>query len=422
VTGFSRQDAALVCDGVPLAAIAATHGTPLYVYSAATIAARYRAIDAAFAGYPHSIHYALKANSTLAILRLLRNLGSHADANSGGEIDVALRAGFLPSQIVFTGVGKTSAELGYAIDLGVRSINVESPGEIERVETLSRERKVRTRIAIRVNPDVDAQTHPHISTGLKTNKFGIPIDDVRALVAETRGRPNVEVVGLHAHLGSQITTMDPLARGARALVDLARQLTIDGIRIEHLDIGGGLGVSYDGSPVPGPAEYADAVLPILRESGLAIVLEPGRHIVAPAGALLTRVVDVKDRAPKSDGRSADSDGLFVVMDAGMTEIMRPMLYNAFHRIEPVVLTNAQTVTADIVGPLCESSDTLGKNRQIPRPHVGDLYAVLDAGAYGSVMASNYNRRMLPAEVMVEDGAPRVIRRRQSLDDVLALEL
>jgi diaminopimelate decarboxylase len=422
VTGFSRQDAALVCDGVPLAAIAATHGTPLYVYSAATIAARYRAIDAAFAGYPHSIHYALKANSTLAILRLLRNLGSHADANSGGEIDVALRAGFLPSQIVFTGVGKTSAELGYAIDLGVRSINVESPGEIERVETLSRERKVRTRIAIRVNPDVDAQTHPHISTGLKTNKFGIPIDDVRALVAETRGRPNVEVVALHAHLGSQITTMDPLARGARALVDLARQLTIDGIRIEHLDIGGGLGVSYDGSPVPGPAEYADAVLPILRESGLAIVLEPGRHIVAPAGALLTRVVDVKDRAPKSDGRSADSDGLFVVMDAGMTEIMRPMLYNAFHRIEPVVLTNAQTVTADIVGPLCESSDTLGKNRQIPRPHVGDLYAVLDAGAYGSVMASNYNRRMLPAEVMVEDGAPRVIRRRQSLDDVLALEL
>jgi diaminopimelate decarboxylase len=422
VTGFSRQDAALVCDGVPLAAIAATHGTPLYVYSAATIAARYRAIDTAFAGYPHSIHYALKANSTLAILRLLRGLGSHADANSGGEIDVALRAGFLPSQIVFTGVGKTAAELGYAIDLGVRSINVESPGELARVETLSRERKVRTKIAIRVNPDVDAQTHPHISTGLKTNKFGIPIDDVPALIAETRGRPNVEVVGLHAHLGSQITTMDPLARGARALVDLARQLTIDGIPIEHLDIGGGLGVSYDGSPVPGPAEYAAAVLPIVRESGLAIVLEPGRHIVAPAGALLTRVVDVKDRAPKSDGRGANSDGLFVVMDAGMTEIIRPMLYNAFHRIEPVLLTNADPVTADIVGPLCESSDTLGKNRQIPRPQVGDLYAVLDSGAYGSVMASNYNRRMLPAEVMVEDGSARVIRRRQTLDDVLALEL
>jgi len=407
VTGFYRQGAALVCDGVPLAAIAATHGTPLYVYSAATIAERYRAIDAAFAGYPHSIHYALKANSTLAITRLLRSLGSHADANSGGEIDVARRAGFLPSQIVFTGVGKTQAELAYAIDLGVRSINVESAGEIERIDALSGERQVRTKIAIRVNPDVDARTHPHISTGLKTNKFGIPIGDVRALVAVTRGRPNVEVVGLHAHLGSQITTMEPLARGARALVDLARELATDGVRIEHLDIGGGLGVSYDGSPVPGPAEYAAAVLPILRESGLAVVLEPGRHIMAPAGVLLTSVVDIKSG--------------FVVMDAGMTEIIRPMMYNAFHRIEPVVVTDADPLTADIVGPLCESSDTLGKNRTVPRPQVGDLYAVLDAGAYGSVMASNYNRRLLPAEVMVEGGEARVIRRRQTLEDVLALE-
>ena len=407
MTGFYRQGAALVCDGVPLAAIAATHGTPLYVYSAATIAERYRAIDAAFAGYPHSIHYALKANSTLAIARLLRGLGSHADANSGGEIDVALRAGFLPSHIVFTGVGKTSAELGYAIDLGVRSINVESAGEIERIDALSCERQVRTKIAIRVNPDVDARTHPHISTGLKTNKFGIPISEVRALVAVTRARPNVEVVGLHAHLGSQITTMEPLARGARALVDLARELAMDGVRIEHLDIGGGLGVSYDGSPVPGPAEYAAAVLPILRESGLAVVLEPGRHIMAPAGALLTSVVDVKSG--------------FVVMDAGMTEIIRPMMYNAFHRIEPVVVTDADPLTADIVGPLCESSDTLGKNRTVPRPRVGDVYAVLDAGAYGSVMASNYNRRLLPAEVMVEGGDARVIRRRQTLEDVLALE-
>ena len=407
MTGFYRQGAALVCDGVPLAAIAATHGTPLYVYSAATIAERYRAIDAAFAGYPHSIHYALKANSTLAITRLLRSLGSHADANSGGEIDVALRAGILPSHIVFTGVGKTSAELGYAIDLGVRSINVESAGEIERIDALSGERQVRTKIAIRVNPDVDARTHPHISTGLKTNKFGIPIGDVRALVAVTRGRPNVEVVGLHAHLGSQITTMEPLARGARALVDLSRELATDGVRIEHLDIGGGLGVSYDGSPVPGPAEYAAAVLPILRESGLAVVLEPGRHIMAPAGVLLTSVVDIKSG--------------FVVMDAGMTEIIRPMMYNAFHRIEPVVVTDADPLTADIVGPLCESSDTLGKNRTVPRPRVGDLYAVLDAGAYGSVMASNYNRRLLPAEVMVEGGEARVIRRRQTLEDVLALE-
>jgi len=414
VTGFYRQGAALVCDGVPLAPVAAAEGTPLYVYSAATIASRYRAIDEAFAGYPHTIHYALKANSTLAITRLLRGLGSQADANSAGEIDVAMRAGFIPSQIVFTGVGKTSAELGYAIDLGVRTINVESEGEIERIEALSRERKTRTNIAVRVNPDVDAKTHPHISTGLKTNKFGVPIDEVRALCARTRGRPNVAIVGLHAHVGSQITSMEPLARAAWALVDLAGQVTLDGTSIEHLDIGGGLGVSYDGSPVPEAADYANAVLPALRESGLAIVLEPGRQIIAPAGVLLTRVVDVKAQP--------GSDRLFVVMDAGMTELIRPMLYNAFHRIEPVLLTNAPAASVDVVGPLCESSDTLGKDRTMPRPRVGDLFAVLDTGAYGSVMASNYNRRLLPAEVMIESGHARVIRRRQNIEDVLALEL
>ena len=413
MTGFYRDGAALVCDGVPLDAIAAAEGTPLYVYSAATIASRYRAIDEAFAGHPHSIHYALKANSTLAIARLLRGLGSNADANSGGEIEVARRAGFAPSQIVFTGVGKTRAELGHAIDLGVRSITVESEGEIERIEALSRERKVRTKIAVRVNPDVDARTHPHISTGLKTNKFGIPLDQVRALCARTRGRPNVEIVGLHAHVGSQITNMEPLAHAAAALVTLARELAVDGTTIEHLDIGGGLGVSYDGSPVPEAADYARAVLPVLRESAVAIVLEPGRQIIAPAGVLLTRVVDIKDQP--------GGDRLFVVMDAGMTELIRPMLYNAFHRIEPVVHTDAPMTDVDIVGPLCESSDTLGRNRTVPRPSVGDLYAVLDTGAYGSVMASNYNRRMLPAEVLVERGAPRLIRRRQTLDDVLALE-
>jgi diaminopimelate decarboxylase len=418
VSGFQREGRALACDGVALEPIAAAHGTPLYVYSAATIAARYRAIDGAFAGYPHAIHYALKANSTLAIARLLRELGSSADANSGGEIAVARRAGFTPSQIVFTGVGKTGAELADAIDIGVRSINVESEGEIERIEAISRDRAVRTRIAIRVNPDVDARTHPHISTGLKTNKFGIPIDEVPALCARTRGRAQVQIVGLHAHVGSQITDLEPLGRAAAALVGLARQLAAEGTPIEHLDIGGGLGVSYDGSPVPDAHDYAAAVLPVLRESGLAIVLEPGRHIVAPAGALLTRVIDVK---PAGRG-TGDGERFFVVMDAGMTELIRPMMYGAFHRIEPVLHNGAPDVVCDVVGPLCESSDTLGKNRTLPRPQVGELYAVLDAGAYGAVMASNYNRRLLPAEVLVEDGAARLIRRRQRLEDVLALEL
>jgi diaminopimelate decarboxylase len=401
-----------MCDGVRLDGIAAAEGTPLYVYSAATITERYRAIDDAFAGYPHAIHYALKANSTLAITRLLRSLGSSADANSGGEIDVALRAGFSATQVVFTGVGKTTAELAHAIDLGVRTINVESAGEIERVDALSRERRVRSKIAIRINPDVDAKTHPHISTGLKINKFGIAIADVPALCAHARGLAGVEIVGLHAHIGSQITDLDPLSRAARALVSLARGLAAAGTRIEHLDLGGGLGVSYDGSRVPTAREYAAAVLPIVRESGLAIVLEPGRQIVAPAGALLMRVVDVKE---------AGGGKLFAVMDAGMTELIRPMLYNSFHRIEPVVDSGAAPAVCDVVGPLCESSDTIGKDRTLPRPQVGECYAVLDTGAYGSVMASNYNRRCLPAEVMVEDGKARVIRRRQTIDDVLALE-
>ncbi len=410
--GFFREGPALVCDGVPLADLAETFGTPLYIYSAAVIASRYRAIDAAFAPHPHTIHYALKANSTLAIARLLRSLGSNADANSGGEIDVALRAGFIPPQIVFTGVGKTSAELAQAIDLGVRTINVESAGEIERIDALSRERQTTTRIAIRVNPDIDARSHPHISTGLRTNKFGIALADVRELCRHARARQGVEIVGLHSHVGSQITNLDPLARAASALVRLACELRDDGIRIEHLDLGGGLGVSYDGSPVPGAQEYAATLLPIVGPSGLAVILEPGRHIVAPSGVLVTRAIDVKEQG---------NEKLFVVLDAGMTELIRPMLYNAFHRIEPVLHTSAPAAACDLVGPLCESSDTLGRDRTLPRPQVDELFAVLDAGAYGSAMASNYNRRLTPAEVMIENGAPVLIKRRQTIDELLSLE-
>ena len=412
MTGFLRQQGALFCDRVPLSRIVETEGTPLYVYSAATIAERYRAIDEAFGSYPHTLHYALKANSTLAIVRLLRSLGSGVDANSGGEIDVALRAGFIPPQIVFTGVGKTEAELVQAIDLGVKTINAESDGELERIDRLARMRQTRARVALRVNPDIDARSHPHISTGLKINKFGIAMDNAREIGRRFARAEGVEIVGLHSHVGSQIVDLDPLRRAAGALVTLARELGDDGIAIEHLDVGGGLGVSYDGAAVPTARAYADALLPIVRESGLAIVLEPGRHIVAPAGALLSRVVDVKERA---------GSVLFVVLDAGMTELIRPMLYNAFHRIEPVVERSGPEVTCDIVGPLCESSDTLGKQRRLPRPQVGDLFAILDTGAYGSVMASNYNRRPMPAEVLVENGGYSVIRRRQTVDDLVALE-
>jgi diaminopimelate decarboxylase len=410
---FSRQHGSLVCDGVPLGDAAAAHGTPLYVYSAATIAARFRAIDDAFAAYPHALHYALKANSTLAIVRLLRSLGSKVDANSGGEIDVALRAGFIPPDIVFTGVGKTHVELVQAIDLGVKTINAESEGELERIDAIARARQTRARVAVRVNPDIDARSHPHISTGLKTNKFGVSIDEARELCLRMRGRAGLEIVALHTHVGSQIMELEPLRRAATAVVALARDLASDGLEIEHLDLGGGLGISYDGAVAPTPAEYAAAILPAARDSGVAIVLEPGRSVVGPAGALLTRVVDVKEQP---------GGKLFVILDAGMTELMRPMLYNAYHRIEPVEPRTGPSVPADVVGPLCESSDTLGKDRCFPRPEVGDLFAVLDAGAYGSVMASNYNRRTLPAEVMIDNGRVRLVRRRQTIDDMLALEV
>ncbi len=410
---FSRLQGSLVCDNVALSDLAAAHGTPLYVYSADTIASRYRAADDAFASYPHAMHYALKANSALAIVRLLRSLGSKVDANSGGEIDVALRAGFIPPEIVFTGVGKTEAELTQAIDLGVKTINAESEGELERIDALSRARQTRARVAIRVNPDIDARSHPHISTGLKTNKFGVSIDDARDLCRRMRDRAGLEIVGLHTHVGSQIMDLEPLRSAATKIVALATELIADGLAIEHLDLGGGLGISYDGSPAPTPAEYAAAVLPAVRESGLAIVLEPGRSIVGPAGALVTRVVDVKEQP---------GGKYFVILDAGMTELIRPMLYNAYHRIEPAETRQAPEVLSDVVGPLCESSDTLGKERRFPKPEVGDVFAVLDAGAYGSVMASNYNRRSLPAEVMVQNGRATVIRRRQTIDDMLALEI
>ena len=411
--GFQRLDGTLACDGVPLPALAAAHRTPLYVYSAATIVTRYRAVDEAFASHPHAMHYALKANSTLAIARLLRGLGSDVDANSGGEIDVALRAGFIPPQIVFTGVGKTPAELEQAVDLGVKTINAESDGELERIDAIARARQTRTRVALRVNPDIDARSHPHISTGLKTNKFGIPIDDVREIARRAAGRPGLELVGLHSHVGSQITDLSPLRRAAEALVTLSRELRDDGVTIEHLDLGGGLGISYDGSAAPTAQDYAGALLPAVKDAGLSIILEPGRSIVGPAGALLTSVVDVKEQP---------GGKLFVILDAGMTELIRPMLYNAFHRIEPVVARGGPEMICDMVGPLCETSDTLGRDRRLARPVVGDVFAVLDAGAYGAVMASNYNRRTMPAEVMVNNGRPQLIRRRQTLDDLVALEI
>jgi diaminopimelate decarboxylase len=413
VSSFQRLAGALHGGGVPLAELAARFGTPLYAYSADMIAARYREVDQAFSGYPHTLHYALKANSTLAIARLLRGLGAAADANSGGEIEVALRAGFTPAEIVFTGVGKSDAELARAIELNLRSINAESEGEIERIDAIASARGTRARVAVRINPDIDARSHPHISTGRKNNKFGVAIEDAREMCLRMRGRHGVQIVGLHSHVGSQITHLEPLQHAAEALATLACELRRAGIEIEHLDIGGGLGIPYEGQPVPSATEYAAAVLPFVQKTGLALVLEPGRYLVGQAGVLITRVVDIK---PQPGGK------LFVIVDAGMTELMRPMLYGAFHRIEPVLPGTAPEAIVDFVGPVCETTDTLGRDRRLPEPAVGDLMVVFDAGAYGSVMASNYNRRPMPAEILIQHGQATLVRRRQTIDDLVALEL
>jgi diaminopimelate decarboxylase len=409
---FQPSDRGLACDGVAVASIVERVGTPAYIYSARAIREAYRAIDAAFERYPHAIHYALKANSTLAIARLLRSLGSRADANSGGEVEVALRAGFPPRDIVFTGVGKTRDELAEAIARDIGTINAESAGELDRMAAMAHGMGRVARAALRVNPDIDARSHPNISTGLKTNKFGVPLQDARAMYRERRNLPGLELVGVHIHIGSQITTAEPLRRAAGALTSLALELREDGVPLEHVDLGGGLGIAYEGRPMITPAEYADAVLPELRRAGIPVVLEPGRAVVGHSGALVARVVDTK---PYPDGRR------FAVLDAGMTELMRPALYGSFHRILPVTPRDTAERPWDIVGPICESSDVFARDREMTDLCVDDLVAVLDTGAYGAVMASNYNRRMLAPEVLVDDGAWKVIRRRQTLEDVLALE-
>jgi len=412
VIGFSRTAEQLTCDGVPLSAIAAAEGTPVYVYGAATLRQRYRELDAAFGDYPHAIHYAFKANSTRAIIAELKALGSSVDAVSIWEVEVARKVGFLPRQIVFDGVGKSEAELERAVALDLKAINVESLGELARVEAIAARVGTVARVAIRINPDIDAKSHPHISTGLKVNKFGIPADDVRALFPTFGARPAVQLVALHVHVGSQITTMDPIRRAALRLAELAHDAQHAGVNLEYVDAGGGLGISYDGGPVPSFRDYASAFVEAIRTTRLPIVVEPGRSIVGPAGALVARVLDIKPRSATSE---------FVVIDAGMSELMRPALYDAFHLIEPIDARIGGLRQYEIVGPVCESGDVVGRDRMLTPLDVGDLVAICDAGAYGAVMASNYNRRPLPAEVLVDNGSWRVIRRRQTLDDLLALE-
>jgi diaminopimelate decarboxylase len=411
-TGFSRLDGVLRAEGVPLPALAETVGTPSYVYCANTIRVRYRQLAQAFAGTPHRVHYAVKANSNLAVLSLLRELGAGVDIVSGGELFRARQAGFTGADVVFSGVGKTIDEMAGALDAGVLLINVESEAELVALDALAAQKGVVAPIAIRVNPEVTVETpHAYIRTGEKGQKFGIPRDDVSRLVARLRELPHVELRGLGMHLGSQIGNADPLRDALPRLLAAIETARAAGHPVAFMDVGGGLAVPY------GPDErdadigdYAQIVRAAAAATGLTLLLEPGRYLVAEAGALLTRVLYRKHAAGKD----------FVVTDAGMNDLIRPALYQAHHEIEAVVETAGQ-VKADVVGPICESGDFFAKDRALPNVAAGDLMAIRTAGAYGFSMSSNYNSRPRPAEVLVDGDRFAVIGARETCEDLVRLE-
>ena len=411
-SGFARVDGALSCDGVPLDRIASEVGTPTYVYSATTIRDRFERLDSALAGVPHRVHYTLKANSNAAILRMLREIGAGADVVSGGELFRARRAGFGAGEIIFGGVGKTERELREALQAGVMLINVESGDEVRLLDRIAGELGVIAPIGLRVNPEVTVDSsHRYIKTGEKGAKFGIPFDDVLAVAHVASTLPNARLVGLDMHIGSQIFRLDPYMDGVDRLAGLLGELRSSGVdTIRYLDIGGGLGVAYDGEQSPDLARFASALVPRVQATGLTLLMEPGRFIVGNAGVLLTRVLYRKH----SGGRD------FLITDAGMTELIRPSHYDAFHRIEPVGAL-VGSMTADVVGPVCESGDFLALGREMAQATAGDLLAVYDVGAYGYVMASNYNTRPRGAEVLVDADRYAVVTARERYDDLVRLE-
>jgi diaminopimelate decarboxylase len=413
VTGFSRRDGELICDGVPLSEIARQVGTPAYVYSAALIEENFRRFDTAFAPVAHLVCYAAKANSNLTLLARLAALGAGADVVSGGELRACLETGFSRDRIVFSGVGKTDPEIRSAVESGLLAINAESEREIEKVEAEAARQGRTTRIALRVNPDIDARSHPYISTGRKHNKFGVAIGLAAGIYERARRFPHVRMTGIQSHIGSQILDPAPLAQAAKDLAEVAGALRREGHPIETVDIGGGIGLAGPGETPLTPEAYAAAVLPHLEGRDFRILIEPGRAIVGPAGTLLTEVLYLKESSGKA----------FVVTDAGMNDLLRPALYGAIHSVEPVPdnRMSAERITADVVGPICESSDFFLRDAPVERPEEGDLLAIRDVGAYGFAMSSNYNFRGRPAEVWVEDGSFRIVRRREEFDDLVRAE-
>jgi diaminopimelate decarboxylase len=406
--GLAREGASLHLGGVPLSAIASEVGTPVFVYNAEAIRERYRSLDRALAPLPHRICYAVKANSTLAVLRILRDLGAGADIVSGGELSRVLAAGFAPERIVFSGVGKSAAELRQAVRTGLGHLNVESVEELHRLGRIAEEAGTNVAVGIRVNPDVTTETHPYISTGKSGIKFGVPIDQVPAAAAFIARHPRLELTTLAMHLGSQLSDPEPFRQGIAHLLELAARFRAEGRHaIRVLDIGGGLGIRYANEQTLNPERFGAAVVPLLGPSGCTVYLEPGRFLVGSAGVLLTEVLYRKHSGGKE----------FVVVDAGMNDLVRPSHYQAYHEIVELEARECPPVRVDVVGPVCETGDFLALDRVLPDVVAGDRLAVLGAGAYGFVMASNYNSRPRPPEVIVDGDRWWVARPRETVEEL-----
>ncbi|MBI3003232.1 MAG: diaminopimelate decarboxylase [candidate division NC10 bacterium] len=406
---FQYRDDVLHCEEVPLPSIAREAGTPFYCYSHATLTRHFRVFDEAFAPIPHLICFALKANSNLSILKLFGTMGGGADVVSGGELFRALRAGIPPDRIVYAGVGKSREEIAYALKSDILMFNVESSQEMQVISEVATNMGVDARVALRINPDVDPKTHPYISTGLRKSKFGIDISQAVEGYQLARALPRIRVVGIHQHIGSQITEVGPFVDALGKIAELTRELRALGVAIRYVDVGGGLGITYKDETPPVLRDFAEALIGVVKDLECTIVLEPGRVIVGNAGILVTRVLYTKETPSKH----------FVIVDAGMNDLIRPSLYGSYHAILPVQrVEGAATLTADVVGPICESGDFLAKDRELPAVQPGDLLAVMSAGAYGFTMASNYNARPRLPEILGKGEQYLVIRRRETYEDLI----
>ncbi len=405
---FQYRDHSLHCEDVAVEGIARKAGTPFYLYSHRTLRHHFRVFDGAFADVPHIVCFAAKANSNTAILRLFAREGGGVDLVSGGELYRALKAGVDPGKMVYSGVGKRDDEIDFALQSGILMFNVESVQELEAINKRAEMLGVRAGIGLRVNPDVDPETHPHISTGLKENKFGIDVEAAFAAYRRASVLKHLDIKGVSCHIGSQVTKISPFIDALRRLKELIRRLREEGIAIRYLDLGGGLGITYDQETPPQPSEYARAIIEASRDLDCTFIFEPGRVIVGNAGILVTRVLYTKENEGKR----------FMIVDAGMNDLVRPSLYGSYHNLQPVIQRESREVIADVVGPICESGDFLAKGRTMPALDRGELLAVMSAGAYGFTMSSNYNSRPRVPEILVRDDGWHVIRRRESYDDLI----